>query len=244
MTDDPDIKSHYQKFFYTVKATTPEQLKQAYHIRYEVYYDEYKWPEPQPDDNHLESDIWDRFSVHALLFHKPSNQPIGYIRVIPLETSVTHTLPLEEHYADALAFQNAPISHLRQGRAGEVSRMAILPSFRRRASDKNYSYETDSNNHIGGSEKRFPINYMPMSLTFTAIILLMQEQLDYGAALMEPRLARLLIRFGVDLKQIGEPMDYYGLRAPYLIFPETTYQNLSAGYKELFDMIKQELTNT
>lgn len=243
MDRDLDIKSHYQKYFYTVKATTPEQLKQAFNIRYEVYYDEYKWPEPQPDDNHLESDIWDQFSIHSLLYHKPSNQPVAYIRVIPLETSTTHALPFEEHYVDSLDFHDTSITHLRQGRTGEVSRMAILPSFRRRASDKNYSYETDENT-ISSGNKRFPINYMPMSLAFTAIILMLEERLDYGAALMEPRLARLLVRFGIEIKEIGKPIDYYGLRAPYLIFPNTTYSNLPHEYKALFDIIKQELRNT
>jgi N-acyl amino acid synthase of PEP-CTERM/exosortase system len=240
---DIDLKSLYQQYFYTVRATTPEQHKQAYHIRYEVYYDEYQWPKHQPEGNHFESDIWDPFSVHTLLFHRPSNQPVGYIRVIPLETSVTHTLPLETHYTNPLVFEGAPINDLRQGRTGEVSRMAILPSFRRRTSDRNYSYGS-GDNAIGSSEKRFPIDYIPMSLTFTAIILLMEERLDYGAALMEPRLARLLTRFGVALQRIGEPMNYYGLRAPYLIFPETTYQNLPANYKALFDIIRQELTTT
>lgn len=243
MTGYPDLISHYQKYFYTVKATTSELKKQAFHIRYQVYYEEHKIITADQVNGSAETDIWDQSSIHGLQFHKPSNQPIGNVRLIPLETSITHTLPIEEHYINQFDFQNLPITHLRQGSIGEISRMAILSTFRRRNADKNYSYNTDQIRSNTG-EKRFPINYMPMCLAFTAIILLMEEQIDYGAALMEPRLARLLARYGIDLKQIGKPMDYFGMRAPYLIFPESTYQRLSADYKALFDIIKEELSSS
>ncbi|MGZ8094869.1 MAG: PEP-CTERM/exosortase system-associated acyltransferase [Methylosarcina sp.] len=243
MTVGMDITSHYQKYFYTVKATTSELQKLAYNLRYQVYYEEQKMISSQQVVNHTETDIWDPYSIHCLQFHKPSNQPIGNVRLIPLDTSSTHTLPIEEHYKKAFNFQDMPINDLRQGKTGEISRMAIISSFRRRASDSAYALETDINSDERG-EKRFSINYMPMCLAFTAIILMMEAKLDYGTALMEPRLARLLARFGIDLKQIGEPMEYFGLRAPYLIFPEATYQNLSTNYKALFDLIKQELRSS
>jgi N-acyl amino acid synthase of PEP-CTERM/exosortase system len=243
MTGDSDITAHYRKYFYTVKATTSELQKLAYHLRYQVYYEEQKIISPEHVVNHIETDIWDPHSIHCLQFHKPSNQPIGNIRLIPLDTSSTHTLPIEEHYPKNFNFKDMPIKDLRQGKTGEISRMAIVPSFRRRACDKIYKLATDMSCDEK-CEKRFSLNYMPMCLAFTAIILMMEAKLDYGAALMEPKLARLLARFGIDLKQIGEPMEYFGLRAPYLIFPDTTYQSLPANYKDLFDLIRQELRSS
>lgn len=242
MSRDPDITSHYQKYFYMVKASTPELKILAYNIRYEVYYEEYQWPPHQQTGNNFESDIWDQCSIHGLLFHRPTNKAIGNVRLIPLDTSITDTLPIEEHCKPLFDFSNTPVTHLRQGRTGEISRMAIISSFRRRSSDHDYSYETEEAN-LKGSDKRFPINYMPMCLTFAAIILLLEKRLDYGVALMEPRLARLLTRYGVELKQIGEPIEHYGLRAPFLIFPEDTFRNLPSEYKNLFNAIKQELTS-
>lgn len=240
MTDDLDITAHYRKYFYTVKATTSELLKLAYHLRYQVYYEEQKIISSEEVEGQIETDIWDPHSIHCLQFHRPSNQAIGNVRLIPLDNPSTFILPIEEHYTRTFDFQDMPINHLRQGKTGEISRMAIIPSFRRRASDKIYRFETESNDDEKG-EKRFSLNYIPMCLAFTAIILMMEADLDYGSALMEPRLARLLARFGIDLKQIGEPMDYFGLRAPYLIFPDTTYQGLPANYKDLFNLIRQEL---
>lgn len=238
--NDLDLISHYQKYFYAVKATTPELKKQAYNIRYQVYYEELKMVSAQNICGNAETDIWDRNSIQCLLFHKPSNQPIGTIRIIPLATSVTHTLPLEEHYLKPFDFNSAPISHLRQGRTGEVSRMAVLSSFRCRTSDRIYSKKPDELDHVS-REKSFIFNYIPMCLIFAANILIETEQLDYVVALIEPGLARLSIRFGIRLIQIGEPIEYYGLRAPFLIFPDATYSNLSFEHKKLYDVIKKEL---
>ncbi|MGR9036195.1 MAG: PEP-CTERM/exosortase system-associated acyltransferase [Gammaproteobacteria bacterium] len=238
--NDLDLISHYQRYFFTLEATTPELKNQAYTIRYQVYYEEHKMVSEHNISGKTETDIWDQNSIHSLLFHKPSNEPIGTIRIIPLATSVTHTLPLEEHYSKPFDFNSTFISHLRQGRTGEVSRMAILSSFRRRNSDYVYSNKPDDNDSLS-KEKRFIFKYIPMYLAFSANILVEKEKLDYVVSLMEPGLARLLIRFGIKLKQIGEPMDYYGMRAPYLIFTGETYSNLSFEYKGLYDVIKKEL---
>jgi hypothetical protein len=43
------------------------------------------------------------------------------------------------------------------------------------------------------------------------------------------------------LNQVGDVTDYFGQRAPYLIFPEPIYKNLNSDYQELYDTIKSEL---
>ena len=240
MISDEDITSHYYKYFYTLKASTSELKEKAYKIRYQVYFEEQKMISSQQVSNNYETDIWDSNAIHSLLFHRASNQAIGNVRLIPLEKGADKLLPIEQHYRKPFDFSATPISQLRDGKTGEISRMALLSSFRRRLSDKSYSFETKDDDGVTGI-RRFPINYMPMCLAFAAIGLMIDERLDYGVALMEPRLAKLLGRFGVALKRVGQPVDYFGLRAPYLIFPEITYQNLSDDYRGLFDIIRQEL---
>ena len=240
MISDQDITSHYLKYFYTIKASTSELKEKAYKIRYQVYFEEQKMISSQQVGNSYETDIWDSNAIHSLLFHQPSNQAIGNVRLIPLEKGANKILPIQQHYRKPFDFSATHISQLHDGKTGEISRMALLSSFRRRPSDRNYSFGTKDDNGVKGV-RRFPINYMPMCLTFAAINLMIDERLDYGVALMEPCLAKLLVRFGVVLKQVGQPVDYFGLRAPYLIFPETTYHNLPDDYRGLFDIIRQEL---
>lgn len=240
MLGDLNLISHYKKYFRMLKATSPELKKIAFHLRYQVYFEEKKIIATDTSGEHFETDLWDPFSIHSLLYHKPSGQPIGNVRLVPLHVSPTQTLPLEEHYPNSFDFSAAPIKNIRIGKTAEVSRMLILSSFRRRKSDVDYTIEREQDD-VEAKEKRFPINYLPVCMIFATAILMIEEKLDYGVGLMEPRLARLLTRFGVGLNQIGEPTDYYGPRAPYLIFPEPIYKSLSSEYRELYDTIRSEL---
>jgi N-acyl amino acid synthase of PEP-CTERM/exosortase system len=235
------LVSNYKKYFRMFKASSPEMKKIAFNIRYRVYFEEQNMITADAlGKEGLETDLWDACSIHSLLYHKPSGQPIGNVRLIPLDASPTKTLPIEKHYPNPFDFSQAPVRHIRSGKTGEVSRMLILSSFRRRKSDKNYDLESGESSE-DQSDKRFPINYLPVCLIFATAILMLEEKLDYGVGLMEPRLARLLMRFGVGLNRIGEATDYFGERAPYLIFPEPIYKNLSPDYQALYDTIQSEL---
>ncbi|WP_374090205.1 PEP-CTERM/exosortase system-associated acyltransferase [Methylomicrobium lacus] len=240
MPCDVSLLSHYQKYFRMLKAACPELQKVAFHIRYRVYFEEQNMIAADTLGEHLETDLWDPCSIHSLLYHKPSSQPIGNVRLVPRDVSPTKTLPVEEHYPKPFNFSRAPVKDIRSGKTDEVSRMLILSSFRRRKGDLNYAAENDSSDG-GKDDNRFPINYLPVCMIFAAAILMLEERLDYGVGLMEPRLARLLARFGVGLHQIGEPMDYFGQRAPYLIFPQPIYKDLSPDYRALYDSIRSEL---
>jgi N-acyl amino acid synthase of PEP-CTERM/exosortase system len=243
MFGDLNLVSHYKKYFRMLKATSPEMKKIAFNIRYRVYFEEQNMIAANAlDTERLETDLWDACSIHTLLYHKPSSQPIGNVRLIPLDASPTKTLPLEEHYPNPFDFSRAPVCDIRSGKTGEVSRMLLLSSFRRRKSDQNYDLESGELSEYQ-REKRFPINYLPVCLIFATAILMLEEKLDYGVGLMEPRLARLLMRFGVGLNRIGEATDYFGPRAPYLIFPESIYKNLSPDYQALYDAIQSELVD-
>lgn len=237
---DLNLTSHYKKYFRMLKASSPEMKKIAFNIRYRVYFEEQQMIAKNVSSDRLETDLWDSCSIHTLLYHKPSGQPIGNVRLIPLEVSPTKTLPVEEHYQKPFDFSRAPVKDIRIGKTGEVSRMLILSSFRRRKSDLNPAWEMEQGAG-DANDNRFPVNYLPVCLIFATAILMLEEKLDYGIGLMEPRLARLLARFGVGLNQIGEATDYFGQRAPYLIFPEPIYKNLSSEYQALYDTIKSEL---
>ncbi|MEC4747750.1 PEP-CTERM/exosortase system-associated acyltransferase [Methylomicrobium sp. Wu6] len=241
MLGDSTLISHYKKYFRMIKATSPELKKIAFHIRYRVYYEEKKIIASDMLGEGLETDLWDPCSIHALLYHKPTNQPIGNVRLVPLHVSPTQTLPVEEHYPKPFDFSRAPVEHIRTGKTAEASRMLILSSFRRRESDMNGDFENEQEATGDANGKRFPVSYLPVCMIFATAILMQEEKLDYGVGLMEPRLARLLTRFGVGLHQIGETVDYFGHRAPYLIFPEPIYKNLNSEYRALYDTIQSEL---
>jgi len=60
--------------------------------------------------------------------------------------------------------------------------------------------------------------------------------------MMEPRLARSMKFVGIRFIQIGEAIDYHGLRAPYYINPNIFLENLSPGFASLYQSIKTDIT--
>jgi N-acyl amino acid synthase of PEP-CTERM/exosortase system len=58
---------------------------------------------------------------------------------------------------------------------------------------------------------------------------------------MEPRLARSMKFVGIKFVQIGEAIDYHGLRAPYYINPNIFMDNLSPGFKSLYKSIDKDI---
>ena len=59
--------------------------------------------------------------------------------------------------------------------------------------------------------------------------------------MMEPKLARSMKFIGITFQQIGAPVEYHGLRAPYYIQTEDFIKNLSPSYKKLFNIIEKDL---
>jgi hypothetical protein len=46
---------------------------------------------------------------------------------------------------------------------------------------------------------------------------------------------------GIKFKQLGEPVEYHGLRAPYYIDGKIFLQNLSPGFKALNQAIEKSI---
>ena len=99
-----DLLEHYQEFFYVTRADTPELLDQAFKLRYEVYIKDfgYKFDNPYAIKK-IEKDSYDEQSHHSLIFHKPTNMPIGHIRLIPYSLLVI-LIDYHRHYIQMLKF--------------------------------------------------------------------------------------------------------------------------------------------
>ncbi len=234
--------NHYKKYFYTVAADTPELKKLAYQLRYQVYADKYGDDVfKDNDDSKIETDDYDDYALHGLLFHRPTDALIGCIRVVPFNENRHKHLPLEK-ITTQFDSQIISPSDLRNPWVGEVSRMAIESSFRRRAYD--ITFQLRDNVSGGIKNKRLKINYLPLCLTLIGINLCKEANLDFSVALMEPKLAKLVSMFGVQLTKMGEIVDFHGLRAPYKMLPDASYNHLRPESQELYHLIGQELNVT
>ncbi len=212
-----DIGNHYSKYFQMVNVNTQELKTIAYKLRHSVFHEEYGYYElGNSHYKNMEIDEYDEYSLHSLLFHKPSNQAIGYIRLIPQIKKHCNQLPIEKYYGKPFDFSATRVNKVERANIGEISRMAIMSSFRRRLSD-NYRIDQEpvkQAENIVHPNQRYPINYLPMCLMSATMHFAFKENMEYGLAMVEPKLAILLRRLGVQFDQIGKPFECFGTRVP------------------------------
>jgi N-acyl amino acid synthase of PEP-CTERM/exosortase system len=238
MTGQVDLIEHYHEFFYVTRAETQELLDQAFKLRYEVYVTDCKYKFHNPHEvQKIEKDVYDGLAQHCLLFHKPTNKPIGYVRLIPYYENTGMLLPIENF---GIKFNKSTLWKLRTSKSGEISRMTIHPLFRRRLNDQLYKlYDNQST-----ESKRYKINYLPVCLTMASLALMSCNKLEYPVALIERRLAVLLKKHGLIYESIGSAIEFNGIRIPFMIFFQQSYDNLTIDFKKLFKVIKNELISS
>jgi N-acyl amino acid synthase of PEP-CTERM/exosortase system len=126
----------YNALFEPIEATTPEQLREAFRLRYQVYCVENQFLDPADNPGELETDGYDAHSLHALLLHKPTGLVAGTVRlVLPRPCNPLGSLPIHRVCSDP---RLADGDFLPADRTAEFSRFAISKQFRRRAGDDLY----------------------------------------------------------------------------------------------------------
>ena len=87
-------------------------------------------------------------------------------------------------------------------------------------------------------EERDPI---AMGLYVAAACSGLEAGLDSVFALMEPRLASRLTHFGIHFRQMGEPVEHRGLRAPFYITKQALFEGIEPKTRALMEVITGDL---
>jgi N-acyl amino acid synthase of PEP-CTERM/exosortase system len=233
---NPSISSVFNRYFSVVPADTQELIEEVYHIRHQVYCDELGFEKRRT--NHLEFDEYDLRSIHCLLFHKPSNSYAGCIRLILADSQSPDTpFPFELVCGDPYKTNYDHLANQSRLNHGEISRLAITSDFRRRRGESNTPDGGNDNIDTRENDERrqFPSVALGLYLAITAMGL--KLGLNGVFAMMEPRLARQLKRFGFIFEQMGETIEHRGQRAPFYIDRQTLFDNLKPEYLELLNDI-------
>lgn len=237
------IAENFSQYFQIRFADTKELRQEAFRIRYGVYSSELGW-EPE-NERQMETDECDDYAYHCLLEHKRTGVFAGCIRlIIPPANAPDLQLPFERYCLDSAMPEIVDTTKMPRGGFGEISRLAVLASFRRREKEKNMPYVLNPVNPetVYSEEERrnFPNIAMGLYLAGVALADICKHQ--GMVVMMEPRLNRRLKRFGLPFKQIGHPMDYHGTRAMFYLEREDFGSELSEQLKDLYDVISTDLT--
>ncbi len=241
MPQEP-IKSVFHRYFKVIPADSEDLIKEVYRIRHQVYCEELGFEKQR--NNHLEFDEHDLHSIHCLLYHVPSKSYTGCIRLILCKDSNPESaFPFEAVCGNPYLGDYAELTGHPRTSHGEISRLAITSDFRRRRGESSQP-DGSGNEGIdttdGDERRRFPSVGLGLYLAITAMGL--KLGLDGVFAMMEPRLARQLRRFGFFFTQVGEPIEHRGLRAPFFIDRKTLFDELKPEYLELLTDIQESIS--
>lgn len=236
------IADNFSQFFSVKFANTKALRQEAFKIRYGVYSTELGW-EPT-NEREMETDEYDDCAFHCLLEHKRTKTFAGCIRlIIPPANNADLKLPFEKNCLESARTDVLDSSTLARGSFGEISRLAVLESFRRRDKEKDVPYvlkEVDPNTVFSETERRnFPNIAMGLYLAGLALANICNHKGLF--VMMEPRLNRRLQRFGLPFLQVGDEMDYHGSRAMFYLSKESFHKELSGEMLKFYNVIHNDL---
>lgn len=225
------LVEQFSQYFLMIHAKSPSLLKKAFHLRYQVFCQEFKFEHEEDCPHQLESDALDLHAEHFLIQHKDSQQMAGYIRLLTPHPG--YSLPFEQFIDPIFAF-NKNDSYL------EASRLLVAPQFRRRRDDPNTPSALANKMDIQKSIPRhFPL--IALSLIFISSAYCNFNHISHLFGMMEPKLAFSLNGFGIHLNQVGALANYHGQRAPFLHLPHSLYTTLPSNLLNLYEYISQNI---
>ena len=221
--------SHYfPDYFHAVQANSSQLKQETYQLRHQVYCKELQFEPERPDA--LEHDSYDERAMHVAIKHVLNNAMAGTVRIVTSQFK-DELLPIEQYFS--ANFTNtvlAPTNFSRQ-HICEISRLAVPASIRSRTLNQQ---STSSLEQACGK-------LVAVALYLMAQILCLRAGRVHAYVMIEPALARALRRVGLHFIQIGEPIAFNGLRAPYYLDARTTNATLSPEYRQLRALLEKQL---
>ncbi len=238
------IASCFNEYFQIKFVDTKKLRQEAYKIRYGVYSQELGW-EPA-NDLKMETDECDEYSFHCLLEHRRTQVFAGCVRlVIPPADNPELQLPFEANCLQSARPEIIDSTKLTRGNFGEISRLAVLSSFRRREKEKNIPFVINEVNpatvYTEDERRNFPNIAMGLYLAAVALADICNHSGMF--VMMEPRLNRRLTRFGLPFVQVGDEMEYHGKRAMFHLPRDGFKSGLTPELRELYDIIFKDLNS-
>lgn len=219
------IAGDFAERYQILIADTETLRRQVYRVRHQVFCDELGYDMRNVRGH--EFDDYDAGSIHVLLRERASGNPIGCFRlVMPQDGSVW--LPFDKYGVPHVDERLFDWSRVNRARSVEVSRLALSPRARQcRASE-------------GGPSDP----YMATAMFYAVTALVLKLGTEDLFMVIEPRLGRLISRYGFSLDQISPPFEYYGQRATFSAYRSRIVdelQRLKTPWRNLYDVIEKQL---
>jgi N-acyl amino acid synthase of PEP-CTERM/exosortase system len=229
----------FRKYFEIHPATNDSLRDDVYRVRHEVYCEELGF-EPVRSDRR-ETDEYDAHSLHCLLSTSTEpKKPVGCTRVVLARANdPDYLLPFERTCAATLDRSIVDPARLPRDRIAEVSRLAVVSTYRRRRGEKLADAPIHDEDFGSTVHPRFP--YIPIGLYLGAIALAARSGIETLFVLTEPRLASHFAKLGVDVRQIGGAVEHRGTRIPSMMDVQGIIKGMRFLLKPMWRTIQEEI---
>ncbi len=237
-----NLAEPYHEYFKMVVADSQELKNKAFELRYSVYCDELGWEDPEKFPDGLETDEFDPWSEQCLLYHKSTEQFAGTVRLVKTSAdNPDQNIPMIDHYEGD--FWDGPFNPngMPLGSYGEISRLALLSTFRKRAGERDTPDGQGKELFQWNQTERRRFPHIALGLYLSAATAGLAHGMTGVYAMMEPRLARHLRFAGIQFEQVGDPVNFRGIRAPYYISRESIMKHLVKPLRGLLHAIADDM---
>lgn len=235
-----NLGAGFRKYFRIEAAMSEDVKNEVFRVRHEVYCEELKFEPERPDRR--ETDAFDAHSLHCLLrAAQAPHTPVGCTRLVlanPRELDAP--LPFESTCSDTIDRSIIDPAKLDRTRIAEVSRLAVRAAYRRRRGENKVAVALDESDYDATAEQpRFP--YIPIGLYLGAVSLAARHNIDTLFVLTEPRLAAHFGKLGVDIRQIGGPVEHRGQRVPSMMDVPSIIKGLRFMVKPIWRAVEEDI---
>ncbi len=228
----------FRQYFEIVPAFTEALQQEAYRIRHAVYCEDLQFEATRSDG--FETDEYDAHSLHLLIRNTQLDRLIGCVRVIiPPTDGSDWLLPFEKTCANTLNRSIIDPAKLPRKQIAEVSRLAVISSFRRRKGEANSPVSLTEDDFDHSPAPRFP--YIPLGLYYGAVELARLHGVKLLFILTEERLANHFNKLGFEIQFIGAPTEHHGQRFPSMFSIDKTIQNIRPAIYPLYQTIAEDI---
>lgn len=238
-----ELTESFAKYF-KVAVVAPgddESLRQALHLRYQVYCIEHPFEKPAGTDE-IECDEFDAHSAHSLLLSRRNDEVVGTVRLVLPRREQPHTLfPIEQHCGKFFDKKFFDARTLPRGSTSEISRFAISKEFKKRLMDTEYPWGASNlgeqeAEHMKALERRI-IPHITLGLFLAIVRMSVRHDITHWYAVMEPALLRLLKKFSIEFIPLGPVVDYHGKRQPCVAEIAAVLESMERNCPDIWALI-------
>jgi len=157
--------------------------------------------------------------------------------VLAQPEDVDAPLPFEILCRDTIDRSIIDPARLDRTHIGEISRLAVRSRYRRRRGEEHVSVGIGEEDFGSNDNPRFP--YIPIGLYLAATALAKHLNIEWVFVLTEPRLASHLGKLGLEITQIGPPVEHRGARVPSMFNTERTLKSMRALIRPIWGVVEE-----